>query len=762
VTTSELREAFTGANPRHIHLIGVAGSGMSGIAALLLGLGHKVSGSDKMDTVEVERLIKKGLVFHSPHSSECIHGADIVIYSSAIKAGNPAFDAATGQKIPMARRADALAAIMDSKKGIIVCGMHGKTTTSAMAAHVLRAGGFKPCHYVGAEIPILGTNARWDSEGEWFVAEGDESDGTLINYHPEHAIVLNIEPEHLDFYKDLTAIDAVYYRLITQTTGKVFYCADDEGAQRVCASHPRAISYGLSAEAHYQITNLTTENFKSRFTVSRHGKALGEILLNIPGAHNAVNALAALALASEIGQSFESIAAALEAFRGAKRRFEVIYDSPRQTIIDDYGHHPTEIAATLATARTGGHGRVIAMFQPHRYTRTQALKDAFGRAFALADHVFVSDIYPASEKPIPGISGQTLVDAMFAAGHASANHVPDIARIHQAAAALAEDGDLILSLGAGNIHEAGYRLAQDLKMRDTLQSVMGAGRIKLYEPLSKHTTMRIGGPAQFWVEPESEEGFADLVRHCFDENIPLMVIGRGSNLLVRDGGIPGVVAHLSRGDFQRHEVNGTEITAGVGVKFKQLSALARSASITGFEWMEGIPGNLGGGLRMNAGAMGIQTFDQVVRVRFCDQDGNIFTRTPKEMDVHYRSVPMLRTNYALSAVIAGNPGTQTEIDATIAGSVAKRRSSQPIAASAGCIFKNPSEIPAGRLIEELGLKNFSVGHARVSEIHANFIVNDGGATSEDVLTLIKEIQTAAQRTRGIELETEVQITGVDL
>ena len=762
MTASELREAFTGATPRHVHLIGVAGSGMSGIAALLLGLGHKVSGSDKVDTVEVERLIKKGLVFHSPHSSECIHGADIVIYSSAIKAGNPAFDAATGQKIPMARRADALAAIMDSKKGIIVCGMHGKTTTSAMAAHVLRAGGFKPCHYVGAEIPILGTNARWDSEGEWFVAEGDESDGTLINYHPEHAIVLNIEPEHLDFYKDLTAIDAVYYRLISQTAGKVFYCADDEGAQRVCASHPRAISYGLSAEAHYQITNLTTENFKSRFTVSRHGKALGEVLLNIPGAHNAVNALAALALASEIGQSFESIAAALEAFRGAKRRFEVIYDSPRQTIIDDYGHHPTEVAATLATARTGGHGRVIAMFQPHRYTRTQALKDAFGRAFALADHVFVSDIYPASEKPIPGISGQTLVDAMLAAGHTSATHVPDIARIHQAAAALAEDGDLILSLGAGNIHEAGYRLAQDLKMRDTLQSAMGAGRIKLYEPLSKHTTMRIGGPAQFWVEPESEEGFADLVRHCFDENIPLMVIGRGSNLLVRDGGIPGVVAHLSRGDFQRHEVNGTEITAGVGVKFKQLSALARSASITGFEWMEGIPGNLGGGLRMNAGAMGIQTFDQVVRVRFCDQDGNIFTRTPKEMDVHYRSVPMLRTNYALSAVIAGNPGTQTEIDETIAGSLAKRRSSQPIAASAGCIFKNPSEIPAGRLIEELGLKNFSVGHARVSEIHANFIVNDGGATSEDVLTLIKEIQTAAQRTRGIELETEVQITGVDL
>jgi UDP-N-acetylenolpyruvoylglucosamine reductase len=430
--------------------------------------------------------------------------------------------------------------------------------------------------------------------------------------------------------------------------------------------------------------------------------------------------------------------------------------------VDDYGHHPTEIAATLATARTGGHGRVIAMFQPHRYTRTHALKAEFGKAFALADHVFVSDIYPASEKPIPGISGQTIVDAMLAAGHASAIHVPEISRIHEAAASVAEDGDLILSLGAGNIHEAGQRLAQDLKLRDTLQSVMGQGRIKLYEPLSKHTTMRIGGPAQFWVEPESEEGFADLVRHCFDENIPLMVMGRGSNLLVRDGGIPGVVAYLARGDFQRHEVNGTEITAGVGVKFKQLSALARTANIAGFEWMEGIPGNLGGGLRMNAGAMGIQTFDQVVKVRFCDQDGNIFTRTPTEMDIHYRSVPMLRTNYALSAVIAGQPGTQAEIDTAIAESVAKRRSSQPVAASAGCIFKNPSAIPAGKLIEELGLKNFSVGGARVSEIHGNFIVNDGGATSADVLTLIKEIQSAAERTRGIQLETEVQIVGVDL
>jgi len=762
MNADKLRDLLAGPAPVKIHLIGVAGSGMSGIAALLLGLGHDVGGSDKVDTVEVGRLSKKGLRFSCPHTAECVRGSDLVVYSSAIRPGNPAYDEAARLGIPMVRRADALAAVMASKQGIVVCGMHGKTTTSAMTAHLLRAGGLKPSHYVGAEIPILGTNARWDSEGTYFVAEGDESDGTLVNYHPRHAIVLNIEPEHLDYYKDLAAIDAVFEQLVSQTSGHIIYCADDKGASRICSAHPRAVSYGHSPEARYRLVDLATRNFCSYFRVQRESETLGEVILNIPGAHNALNALAAITLATEIGVPFDKIASALETFRGARRRFEILYGSPSQIVVDDYGHHPTEIAATLATARTGANKRVIVMFQPHRFTRTLALKDLFGMAFQKADHVFVSDIYPASEPPIPGVTGQTLVDAIAANGHGSVKFVPQVSKIHEAAGALLEEGDLILSLGAGNIHEAGTRLAADLKIRDRLLEVMRPGRIKLYEPLSKHTTMRVGGPAQFWAEPETEEGFADLVRFCFDENIPLMVMGRGSNLLVRDGGIPGVVAHLARGEFAHHEIHGMEITAGVGVKFKQLTALARSAGIAGFEWMEGIPGNLGGGLRMNAGAMGIQTFDQVVRVRYCDQDGNIFTKNPAEMDVHYRNVPMFRKNFALSAVLRGQPGSQVDIDSTIAASVAKRRSSQPVAASAGCIFKNPAEIPAGRLIEELGLKNHSVGAARVSDIHGNFIVNDGGATTSDILALIREIQQTAEKKRGIRLETEVQITGVDL
>src|SRR6516162_7698037 len=238
--------------PKRIHLIGVAGSGMSGIAGLLIALGHRVSGCDRVSILETRRLEMLGLKFFLPQTKETVWGAELVVFSSAIRSGNPAFDEAIKLRIAMVRRAEALAAIMQIKKGIVIAGMHGKTTTSAMTAHVLRCGGLSPCHYVGAEIPILGTNEHWEPEGEYFVAEGDESDGTLAFYHPEHAIVLNIEEEHLDYYADLAAIEAVFNQLLSQTRGKVIFCADDANATRICSTHPGAISYGESHTAFYR------------------------------------------------------------------------------------------------------------------------------------------------------------------------------------------------------------------------------------------------------------------------------------------------------------------------------------------------------------------------------------------------------------------------------------------------------------------------------------------------------------------------------
>src|SRR5205823_9672280 len=263
-------------------------------------------------------------------------------------------------------------------------------------------------------------------------------------------------------------------------------------------------------------------------------------------------------------------------------------------------------------------------------------------------------------------------------------------------------GDLVLSLGAGNIHEQLSTLAADLVIAEKLKEIVGEdGDVRLYEPLSKHTTLRVGGPAQFWVEPRNEAALSELIRFCRRENLPLFVLGRGSNLLVRDGGIRGVVVHPSGGEFDKVEVSRNEITAGVGAKLKQIAYAGKAAGLGGLEWMEGIPGAVGGGLRMNAGAMGAQTFENVVRVRYLDEEGNAHEKTPAEMEIHYRHVPTLEKNYAVSAIFKGTPAAAEEIERRLDESQEKRRTTQPAAKSAGCTFKNPTTIPARTLVDEL-------------------------------------------------------------
>jgi len=746
---------------RHrVHLVGVAGSGMSGLAALLIELGHVVSGSDKVTSMETDRLQRLGLRFVEQHLPEHADAAELVVFSSAIKADNPILVRARDLAKPIARRAEALASLMRAKRSIVVAGMHGKTTTSAMTAHVLREGGLHPSHYVGAEIPILGTNAHWDARGEWFVAEGDESDGTLELFHPEHTLVLNVEEEHLDFYADLAAIEKVFARLIEQTSGTVFYNIDDASAARLCATRKKRISFGFSDTADYRGADVDLHAFHSNFCVYSRGKKLGELVLNVPGQHNVHNAIGVVALATELGIAFDKIADSLRRFEHARRRFEIKYASERFLLVDDYAHHPTEIRATLKTARAVGRKRVLTMFQPHRYSRTKALCKEFGGAFENADRIVVTDVYPASEPPIPGVSGQTIVDEIVRHGHRGANYQPQFERVHWDIGNTLNVGDLVLSLGAGNIHEQLSILAADLVIAEQLKAIVGeTGKVRLYEPLSKHTTLRVGGPAQFWVEPQTEKTFAELIRFCRGENLPLFVMGRGSNLLIRDGGLRGVVVHPCGGDFDKIEVNGCEITAGVGAKLREVAYAAKTAGIGGLEWMEGIPGAVGGGLRMNAGAMGAQTFENVVRVRYLDANGEAHTKTRDELEVHYRNFPLLEKNFAVCAVFRGNPAPLEEIVRKLEASQEKRRTSQPAAKSAGCIFKNPDSCPAGKLIDELGLKNSRVGKARVSEVHGNFIVNDGGATAAEMLELIERIKATARAKRGIELETEVQIVG---
>jgi UDP-N-acetylmuramate--alanine ligase len=751
---------FLTSQQHRIHLVGVAGSGMNGLAALLIELGHAVSGSDKATTTETDRLQRLGLRFYHQHRPENAAAAELVVFSSAIKNDNPILLAARDSRKPLFRRAEAVAAIMQAKSGIVIAGMHGKTTTSAMAAHVLREGGLHPSHYVGAEIPILGTNAHWDPRGEYFVVEGDESDGTLRCFHPEHALILNIEEEHLDFYADLVAIEKVFAQLIDQTSGKILYNVDDPNTARLCAKRKRAISYGCSEQADYRGTEVDLRHFGSSFSVYRRGDKLGQATLNVPGEHNVHNALGVIALASELSIPFGKITASLRKFEHARRRFEIKYASDRFLLVDDYAHHPTEIRATLATARSIGRRRVVTMFQPHRFSRTKALCREFGRAFDNAVRVVITDVYPASETPIPGISGRTIVDEIIRHGHRGVSYQPHLEWVHRDVGNMLESGDLVLSLGAGNIHEQLEILAADLVIAEKLKAIVGEeGEVRLYEPLSKHTTLRVGGPAQFWVEPRRERTFVELIRFCRDEHLPLFAIGRGSNLLVRDGGIRGVVVHPRGGDFDEIEVDGCEITAGAGAKLRQVAYAARAANLGGLEWMEGIPGAVGGALRMNAGAMGAQTFENVTRIRYLDGEGNPHIKNRNELEVFYRRFPLLEKNFAISATFRGQPAERAQIDNRLRESQEKRRTSQPVAKSAGCIFKNPASISAGKLVDELGLKNSRVGNARVSQVHGNFVVNDGDATAAEMLQLIDKIKSVARKKRGIELETEVEIVG---
>ncbi|MEM7698920.1 MAG: UDP-N-acetylmuramate--L-alanine ligase [Verrucomicrobiota bacterium] len=749
-------------NPCRVHLIGVAGSGMSGLASLLLGLGHRVSGSDRVTSGETQRLESVGLMFSSPHSAAAVSDAEVVIFSSAIKPGNAAYDEAISLGIPMLRRAEALSVIMGSKKGVVIAGTHGKTTTSALAAHVLRVGAKNPSHYVGAEIPILGTNAHWDEKGELFVAEGDESDGTLVNFHSEHAVLLNVEAEHLDHYESLDAIDQVFDQFCRQTHQTIYYCGDDIGARRVAGGFSNAVSYGLDRELDYSAGELSPKGAGTEFTVYHQGEELGRVRLGIPGRHNVLNALAVIAFAKEVGVAFDRIDEALSSFRGARRRFEAKRTSDHVTIIDDYGHHPTEIAATIQTARSQHTGRVICLFQPHRFSRTQLLKDEFATCFDGIDELWVTDIYPASEKPIPGITGETIVEAVRADGEVEkVESHPDLATLHLAIGGRLKPGDWVITLGAGNIHEVGTRLAEDLATLDQFRDLLGDpdATVKLYEPMRRHTTMKVGGPAQFWIEPTTVSGLARLIQYCSAEGMPLRVIGRGSNLLVRDGGIPGVVVNPVAGEFAEIEHDGDTIRAGAGVKFKALAAAAQSVGLGDFEWMEGIPGMVGGSLRMNAGAMGWETFDQVVSVAMVDSEGRCFEKPVEEIRHHYRNVPELAHHVAVSAVFRGRPKADAEIQAAMDESKHKRKTSQPAAASAGCIFKNPGPIGAGQLVDELGLKGSLIGKARISEVHGNFFVNEGQATARQVLDLIADVKSVAKRDRGVELETEVQIIG---
>ena len=454
-----------------VHFIGIGGIGMSGIAEVLVNLGHTVQGSDQADSANVKRLRDKGVNIAIGHAAENLAGARVVVVSSAIKSDNPELIAARAQRLPVVRRAEMLAELMRLKSCVAIAGTHGKTTTTSMVAALLDAGGFDPTVINGGIINAYGTNARLGA-GDWMVVEADESDGTFLKLPADIAVVTNVDPEHLDYFKTFDAVQEAFRAFVENVP---FY-----GFSVMCTDHPvvqslvgriedhRIVSYGENPQADVQLTDVSHAGGTSLFTIvlrERAGRPLHEIknlALPMPGRHNALNATAAVAVAHELGVADDVIRSALAKFGGVRRRFTKTGTWNGVTIIDDYGHHPVEIAAVLRAARESTKGQVIAVVQPHRYTRLAALFEQFCTCFNDADVVIVANVYPAGEAPIPGADRDSLVQGLRTHGHRHVVALDSPEKLASLIAAAAQPGDYVACLGAGSITQWAYALPGEL------------------------------------------------------------------------------------------------------------------------------------------------------------------------------------------------------------------------------------------------------------------------------------------------------------
>src|SRR5216684_3090315 len=490
-----------------IHFVGVGGIGMSGIAEVLLTLGYKVSGSDLKHSSVTERLSELGAIIFEGHRAENVTGAEVVVTSSAISRDNPEIAAAHAQHVPVIPRAEMLAELMRLKYGIAIAGMHGKTTTTSMVAAVLNAGGLDPTVVVGGRVDAMGSNARL-GKSQYLVAEADESDRSFLKLSPILSVVTNIDREHMDCYRDMRDVRRTFLEFMERVPfyGLVVGCHDDLALRRLLPRvHRRVTTYGTSRGSDFLIRMGSSTGSSSagsssagsssagssstgssiirsspaaaehgpliRFQVIYKEKDLGEFTLHVPGTHNVLNATAAIAVGTALAVPVERIRSALEAFRGVDRRFQLKGKAADISVIDDYGHHPTELRATLAAARQCGFPRVHVIFQPHRFTRTRDLMDEFTAAFADADTLCLLDIYPASEKPIEGITAEALASRIAGAGKLDVAYAPSFSDAVATVAAHAQPGDMVLTLGAGSVWQLGAMILEKLETMANAESL---------------------------------------------------------------------------------------------------------------------------------------------------------------------------------------------------------------------------------------------------------------------------------------------------
>ncbi len=448
---------------QHIHFVGIGGSGMSGIAEVLLNLSFTVSGSDLARTPVTERLASLGARVFSGHEAAHIEGADVVVISSAVSSNNPEVVEARHRKVPVIPRAEMLGELMRMKYGVAIAGSHGKTSTTAMVAQVLSGGGLDPTIVIGGRLNILGSGAKLGS-GDLMVAEADESDGSFLGLAPTIAVVTNIDAEHLNHYGSMEALVDAFAGFLNKVPfyGVGVVCLDDPQIQAIIPRLSRTLlTYGLASQADLVATNVELKGFDTRFEVTARGRWLGDVRLKVPGRHSVHNALAAIGVGLEFDLKFSDIAHHLAQFSGADRRFQLKGEVGNIMVVDDYGHHPTEIRATLSAAKEGWKRRTVVVFQPHRYTRVAALMEDFSRSFYQADVLIVTEIYRAGEEPIPGVTGETLAEAVTLHGHRQTLYAKDLDEAGRLARKALQPGDMLITLGAGDVWKVGERYLKE-------------------------------------------------------------------------------------------------------------------------------------------------------------------------------------------------------------------------------------------------------------------------------------------------------------
>lgn len=751
-----------------VWLLGVCGMGVGPLAIYMKGEGFDVSGWDDGGASPMRaHLERAGVVFAEDFDDEAPPA--IVGRSSAVKPGNPVHDRAVAAGCRLLRRGELLAERVADRKLIAVCGSHGKTTTSGMLIRAMEAAGMDFGYVLGGlyrdnAVPP----ARATLTGEWVVAEVDESDGTIGGFSPEITVAVNLDWDHPDYYRTEADLERVFVELFARTRRAVFIPAGNERLERLTSGLAIPV-FKVGVGGDYDAVVTATGSSETQLE-PRVGYDPGSFSLPVSGKFNIGNALMALAVTRHVAGRLG--AAPLGGFSGIRRRQDTLYRSESLTVLADYAHHPTEIAALLSWLRDTSLDRLVVVFQPHRHTRTRQYAREFAAALGVADDALLLPVYAAGEAPVAGGTSEEI-----RVSQPRAHVLSGADELYSALDERLADGrrTVLAFVGAGDVDRMAARYVRRLFERDGfgrpgMVSDFGARVRPLLsestllaeqEPLARFTTLGVGGPARWYAEPADVADLCVLLRACAVCDMPFFALGRGSNLLVSDAGFQGLVIRQSGASWCGFEMlSDGRVRVGAGLRLKELCAKAAKAGLAGFEFLEGIPGTVGGSLRMNAGAMGAWIFDVVESVEWLTPDGVAHVQGRDYFHAAYRDCPELCGSIVVGAVLRVSRRAGADaIRATMDANAAKRRETQPRDPSAGCTFKNPPDQHAGRLIDDAGLKGLRVGGAEVSPVHANFIVNRGGATAADVIELVRRVRGLVKAECGVELEPEIILLG---